>query len=159
MDVAEIFKCKVEFKRNSKTKGAMREPLRTLTSQATMNKFIGTDLDGAMPRAQDLDYKKVGDKYQCPYCFIEFKAPQGPNKAYKRHLTTKKCQMKRGESVVASGGVGAEEEGSSDEHLDDTIITGVNDPSDASADADVTSDNSPSKSKVIFIHPTSLLRE
>ena len=61
LDVAEIFTCKVEFKRNSETKGAMREPLRTLTSQANINKLIGTDSGGAMPRAQDLYYRKVGD--------------------------------------------------------------------------------------------------
>ncbi len=111
-----------------------------------MNKFIGTDSGGAMSRAQDLDYKKVRDKYQCPYCLIEFKEPQGPNKAYKRHLNTKMCQKKKGESMVASGGVGAEEEDSSDDYLDDTTITGVNDPSDASMNADVTSASSPSKS-------------
>ena len=40
-------------------------------------------------------YKMVGEKYYCQYCSKELTTPQGINKAYKRHLSTKACEKVR----------------------------------------------------------------
>jgi hypothetical protein len=40
LDIDDIFTVKETFTRDSKTAGAMREPLRTLSSQANLDKFL-----------------------------------------------------------------------------------------------------------------------
>ena len=106
--VDDIFSLKTMFKRNSKTKGAMREPLRTLTAkvhvtatgQANMDRYFdevtGDRTTVVDRKAVELEsYKMVGEKYYCPYCSKELTTPQGINKAYKRHLSTKACEKVR----------------------------------------------------------------
>jgi hypothetical protein len=95
VDTGDIFTVREKFTRKSKTAGAMREPLRTLTSQANMNKFVEPGASNQNSLVQLRSCTKVGDMYECPYCSKSFNATQGVKKAYNRHLSTKACQNKR----------------------------------------------------------------
>ena len=94
LDLDNIFTVKKKIMRNSKTAGAMREPLRTLTSQANMNKFVALGTSVPKSAVQLAACKNVGDKYECPYCAKAISASQGVKKAYSRHLSSKACQKK-----------------------------------------------------------------
>lgn len=125
LDLDNIFTVKKKITRNSKTAGAMREPLRTLNSQANMNKFVALGTSVPKSAVQLAACKKVGDKYECPYCAKSFSATQGVKKAYNRHLSSKACQKKR-ESLLASD--------ESDGEVDDGALDG--DDGDSSNDHD-----------------------
>ena len=142
VDTDDIFTLKTQFTRVSKTAGAMREPLRTLTSQANMNKFVALGTSVPKSAVQLAACKNVGDKYGCPYCAKSFSATQGVKKAYNRHLSTKACQNKR-VSLGASG----ESDGEVDDGDDgDRSIDGHDGISNgASSDADNNTAANPSK--------------
>jgi uncharacterized Zn-finger protein len=155
----DIFAVRTLFSRNSTTKGAMREPLRTITGQANMNKYLDKDSDILKPVVQYLECRTVGDKYVCPYCTKEVKNnSQGIKKAYNRHLGNKSCiQAREAAAKVASsssasggGGGGVDDEDSddvdsSDELDEDTSMLRENDSGDESDAADDDEDSRPSK--------------
>ena len=120
----------------------MREPLRTLTSQANMNKFVKSGASIQNSLVQLRSCTKVGDMYECPNCSKSFIATQGVKKAYNRHLSTKACQNKR-VSLGASG----ESDGEVDDGDDgDRSIDGHDGISNgASSDADNNTAANPSK--------------
>lgn len=142
INIDDIFTVREKFTRKSKTAGAMREPLCTLTSQANMNKFVKSGASIQNSLVQLRSCTKVGDMYECPYCSKSFNATQGVKKAYNRHLSTKACQNKR-VSLGASG----ESDGEVDDGDDgDRSIDGHDGISNgASSDADNNTAANPSK--------------
>ena len=162
VDLEDIFKLRKTFARNSTTKGAMREPLRTITGQANMNKYLDLDSDDPKPVGPYLECKMVGDKYVCPYCTKDVSHSQGIKKGYTRHLGNKTCMKAReaadkvASSNSASGGgpsgggggvddEGSDDEDSSDQNDEDTYMTGENDAGDGPGDAEDVADSRPLK--------------
>ena len=119
----DIFKLRTAFTRNSTTSGAMREPLRTLTGQANMNKYLDPDTGSPTPAVSFLECKLVGGKYICPYCRNVVPHTQGIKKGYTRHLGQVNCKKvreaagKAAPSSSASGGLSGG--GVDEEDLDD----------------------------------------
>ena len=113
----------------------MREPLRTLTGQANMNKYLDPDSGSPTPAVSFLECKLVGGKYICPYCSNVVPHTQGIKKGYTRHLgqvTCKKVREAAGKaapsSSSASGGLSGG--GVDEEDLDDDDSSNEAEPED-----------------------------